>query len=150
MAGRGDTVQVVTVNSIRDGVILALSLLFPDMDIYGEKIPEGFEAPCFFVKLLTAGQDKEIDRRYKRSYAFDIHFFPKGHDYNREGHEMAERLYDALRMVSIDGALYRGTGMNHEIVDDTLHFLVDFNIRVAEQKQENPKMKILKQEEHLK
>lgn len=124
---------------------MALSLLFPDMDIYGEKIPEGFEAPCFFVKLLTAAQDKEIDRRYKRSHAFDIHFFPKGHEYNRESHEMAEKLYEVLRMVDINGDLYKGTGMNHEIVDDTLHFFVDFDFHVMQQKDNVPTMQTLEQ-----
>ncbi|WP_233147054.1 phage tail terminator family protein [Paenibacillus selenitireducens] len=136
---------VVTTNSIRGGVILALSLLFPDMDVYGEKIPEGFETPCLFVKLLTAAQDKEMNRRYKRSYPFDIHFFPHGHDYNREGHEMAERLYDALRIVDINGDLYKGTGMNHEIVDDVLHFFVDFNFHVLSQKEDEPVMQTLEQ-----
>lgn len=140
----------VTINSIRDGVILALSNLFPTIDIYGEEIKQGFEAPCFFVKLLTVAQDKEIDRRYKRSYAFDIHFFPAGHDYNREALEMAETLYDKLRSVVINGSRYRGTSMNHEIVDGTLHFFIDFNFHVYEPKESIPKMKTLDQEGYLK
>lgn len=140
----------VTINSIRSGVILALSNLFPDMDIYGEEVKQGFESPCFFVKLLTVAQDKEVDRRYKRSYAFDIHFFPDGNDYNREAHGMAEMLYDKLRSVAISGSLYRGTGMNHQIVDGTLHFFVDFNFHVYEPKNNIPKMKTLDQEGYLK
>lgn len=140
----------VTVDSIRSGVILALSNLFPTMDIYGEEIKQGFEAPCFFVKLLTHAQDQELNRRYKRFYSFDIHFFPAGNDYNREAHEMAEKLYEALKWVGIDGARYKGTGMNHEIVDGTLHFFVDFNFHVMAAKQSDSKMKTLDQEGYLK
>lgn len=140
----------VTVNSIRSGVILALSNLFPNMDVYGEEIKQGFEAPCFFVKLLTMGQDQELNRRYRRSHAFDIHFFPGGSDYNREAHEMAEKLYDKLRQVNIDDALYRGTGMSHEIVDNVLHFFVDYNFLVYVEKQPEIKMQTLEQEGYLK
>lgn len=140
----------VTVNSIRDGVILALSNLFPDMDIYGEEIKQGFEAPCFFVKLLTTAQDRELNKRYKRFYAFDIHFFPRGPDYNREAHGMAEKLYDKLRSLNIDGALYRGTSMTHEVVDRTLHFFVDLNFHVLTIKPIDPKMKTLTEEGFIK
>lgn len=140
----------VTVNSIRSGLILALSELFPTMDIYGEEIPEDFEAPCFFVKLLTMSQDQELNRRYNRSYSFDVQFFPKGHNYNNEAHEMAENLYDALRSITIDGAIYTGTSMNHEIVDRVLHFFVDFNFLVWTEKAPGIKMRTLDQEEMLK
>lgn len=140
----------VTVNSIRSGVIIALSELFPTMEIYGEANREGFEAPCFFVKLLTSAQDQELDRRYRRSYSFDIHFFPASPDYNEEAHEMAENLYDRLRQVNIDGVTYRGKGMTHEIVDGVLHFFVDFNFFVYVEKQPEIKMQTLKQEGYLK
>lgn len=146
MGERGDRVQEVTINTIRDGVILALSLLFPGTIIYEEKMPQNFEAPCFFVKLLTGDQAHEMNRRYYRTHAFDIHFFPKGEEYNREAHEMADRLYEELRMVRIDGSLYRGSGMSHEVVDDVLHFFVNFNFHVLRPKDQVPKMMELKEE----
>ncbi|MFD1179209.1 DUF6838 family protein [Paenibacillus puldeungensis] len=139
----------VTVNSIRDGVILALSNFFPTMDIFGEYIEQDFNAPCFYVKLLTTSHDHELDRRYKRSNSFDVHFFPAGADYNREAHSMAENLYVALAKVNIDGAIYKGTKMNHEIVDNVLHFFVDFNFLVSTPKNEI-KMQTLKQEGNVK
>lgn len=150
MAERGDAVTTVTVNSIRSGVILALSDLFPEMDIYGEGIEQDFDAPCFFVKLLTTGQDREMDRRYRRSYSFDIHYFPTSADPNEEAHGMAEQLYDKLRQVNIDGELYRGAGMNHEVVDEVLHFFVDFNFHVFAEKPPGIKMQTLEQEGYLK
>lgn len=140
----------VTVNSIRSGVILALSDFFPTLDIYGEEINQGFEAPCFFVKLLTTAQDREMDRRYRRSHSFDIHYFPASADPNEEAHGMAEQLYDKLRQVNIDGALYRGAGMTHEVVEGVLHFFVDFNFHVFAEKQPGIKMQTLNQEGRLK
>lgn len=141
----GEALKEVTVNTIRDGVIQTLSFLFPGMDVYGEKIKQGFEAPCFFVKLLTGSQDKELGRRYSRSYAFDIHYFPEGEDINLSAHDMAERLYE-LQNIDIQGGKYRLTGTSHEIVDDVLHFFVDINFMVMKQKDNVPKMQTLTQE----
>lgn len=135
----------VTVNSIRDGVILAINNLFPETYVFGEYIDQDFEAPCFYVKLLTVSHDHELDRRYKRSNSFDIHFFPAGPDYNLNAHNMAENLYVALARVNIDGAIYKGTKMSHEIVDNVLHFFVDYNFLVTTPKNEI-KMQTLKQE----
>lgn len=140
----------VTINSIRSGVIIALSDLFPAMEIHGESIEQDFKAPSFFVKLLSVAQDQELDRRYRRSYSFDIHYFPAGPDPNEEAHGMAEQLYDKLRQIEVDGALYRGTGMNHEVVDGVLHFFVDFNFHVFAEKMPEIKMRTLNQEGYLK
>ncbi|MNV23495.1 hypothetical protein D3C71_1145080 [compost metagenome] len=136
----------ITVDKILGGVILALSNLFPGRDVYAEKIPQGFEAPCFFVKLLTGSQGKELGRRFRRSHAFDIHFFPVGQDYNKEGHRMADRLYEGLLSIPIEGALYRVTNTSHEVVDDVLHFFCDINYRVVAEAPRYPKMKTLTEE----
>ncbi|WP_127575260.1 phage tail terminator family protein [Paenibacillus barengoltzii] len=140
----------VTINSIRSGVIIALSELFPAMGIYGESIEQDFKAPCFFVKLLIVAQDRELDRRYRRSYSFDIHYFPAGPDPNEEAHGMAEQLYDKLRQIEVDGELYRTSGTSHEIVDGVLHFFVDFNFMVYSEKPPGIKMQTLNQEGYLK
>lgn len=140
----------VSINSIRAGVANALGAAFPDVTIYDEEIPQGFVSPSFFIKLLTAAQEKELYRRYNRAHAFDIHFFPAGPYYNEQAHSMAEKLYEVLENVDIDGAVYRGTGMNHEVVDRTLHFFVDLNFLVWKQKPDTPKMTTLDQEGYLK
>ncbi|ARF69522.1 hypothetical protein B7C51_19415 [Paenibacillus larvae subsp. pulvifaciens] len=62
-------------NRVKDSVIRALKTLYPDKKIYDEKIRQGLENGCFFAKILDAAQNREIDRRYKRFYLFDIHYF---------------------------------------------------------------------------
>lgn len=140
----------VTAKSIRDGVVLALSEMYPDLNIYDEEIPQGFKSPCFFVKLLTMSQDQELGRRHMRSHNFDIHFFPTGPNYNSGALEVAESLYESLRFVEIDGAKYMGTAMNHEIVDRVLHFFVDYNFLAWLDKALEIKMAQLTQEGTLK
>mgnify|MGYP001199617692 CR=1 FL=1 len=140
---------IVEMNDIRTAVMLRLNERFPNIKRYGEEIRKGFEEPCFFVKMLSASQTQELGTRYIRTHSFDIHYFPRDRS-NEEAHEVAEKLYDVLELIEYDGVLYRGTGMNHEIVDGVLHFFVDYSFRVRREVPEPPKMGSLEQEGSLK
>ena len=140
---------VVTINDIRTAVFHKLAERFPDIKRYGEEIRQGFEEPCFFVKLLTASQTQELDIRYMRTHSFDIHYFPRNEE-NADAHAMAEQLYDALEIVEFNGQKYRGTGMNHEVIDSVLHFFVDYNFHVRRVTPDEPKMGDIEQEGYLK
>ena len=140
---------VVEMNDIRTAVMRRLAASFPDVKRYGEEIRQGFEEPCFFVKLLNASQTQELNTRYRRTHSFDIHYFPQDNS-NEEAHDMAEKLYDALELIEYDGVQYQGTGMNHEIVDGVLHFFVDYAFRIRRVVTEPPKMGSLEQEGYVK
>lgn len=145
----------VTINSIRDGVISTLDSHFPEIPVMGEEIEQGLspgmdlEPPCFFVKMLMAGQTQELNIRYSRTHSFDLHYFAVDRK-NRAMHDMAEQLYEHMDLIDIDGLLYRGTNMNHEIVDEVLHFFVDYTFRVRRQEPEIPDMQTLEHEEGIK
>lgn len=143
--GKGDAMTVVTINDIRTAVFHRLAEKFPDIKRYGEEIRQGFEEPCFFVKLLNASQTKELHPRYMRTHSFDIHYFPRDES-NADAHAMAEQLYDALEVVEFNGQKYRGTRMNHEIVDGVLHFFVEYNFHTRREVPEVPKMADMEQE----
>lgn len=136
---------VVTINDIRTAVFHKLAERFPDIKRFGEEIKQGFQAPCFFVKLLNASQTKELHPRYMRTHSFDIHYFPRDES-NADAHAIAEQLYDALEVVEFNGQKYRGTGMNHEIVDGVLHFFVEYNFHARREVPEVPKMADMEQE----
>lgn len=140
---------IVEMNDIRTAVMRKLAERFPNIKRYGEEIRQGFEEPCFFVKLLNASQDQELNIRYRRTHSFDIHYFPRDNA-NEEAHDMAEKLYDALEWIEYDGVLYQGRGMNHEIVDGVLHFFVDYSFRVRRVVPEPPKMGSMEQEGYVK
>lgn len=140
---------VVEINDIRTAVLRRLGERFPDIKLYGEEIRQGFEEPCFFVKLLNASQTQELNIRYMRTHSFDIHYFPRDNA-NEEAHDMAEKLYDALEWIEYNGVQYQGTGMNHEIVDGVLHFFVDYAFRVRRVVPEQPIMGLMEQEGYLK
>lgn len=138
---------MITVNDVRRGVMAALKKRFPGIKVYGEEIKQGLTAPCFFVKLFPVAQDREVGRRYKRMHAFDIHYFGNSND---DMHDTAESLYDCMEYIEINRSTFRGVKMRHEIVDDVLHFFVDYDFHVMRQKPKAVKMQTLKQEGYIK
>lgn len=136
--------QVITFNGIRKGVIGTLKKRFPMPKVYGEEIAQGFQEPCFFVKLFPVAQNQVMGRRYKRYHSFDIHYFPESSEgANDEMHDMAEQLYDLLEYLEVEGDLYRGTKMKHEIISGVLHFFVDYDFYVYKKAEEIPLMEQL-------
>lgn len=135
--------MIVTVNDVRDGVIAALDSLYPDVNIHDEEIEQGLVEPRFFVKLLTGGHAQVLGRRYKRSHAFDVHYFSKT---NEDRHAVAEKLYKGLEHIPVAAGTVRGIRMQHEIIDGVLHFFVDYDFHVMRQKDPETKMQTLEQE----
>lgn len=141
--------SIVTINDVRHAVMAALNRQFPTIKIYGEEIVQGFEAPAFFVKLLSAVQTQELGPRYMRMHSFDVHYFSLD-DKNEDAHDIAEKLYEVLEVIEYNGVQYRGTNMNHEIVDRVLHFFVDYNVHVRRVAPEAPMMQNMEQEGYIK
>lgn len=138
---------MITVNDVRDGVIRTLDTAFSDIPIQGENISQGLQEPYFYVKLLSMGQAREVNRRYLRAHLFDIHYFAGT---NRERHAMAEQLYDILRRINVGTGSAGGRGLRHEIVDDILHFFVSYDFHVIDDEPVAPLMQELEQEGGIK
>jgi len=104
--------------------------------IYGEEIKQGLEEPCFFIKLLTSNIRQIVGKRYFKSQLFDIHYFPKSKiESGREMLDIADNLYEALEYIKYNDELFRGTNMNYQIIDDVLHFFVNYNYYSIREKQ---------------
>lgn len=141
--------SIVTINDVRRAVMVALNRQFPTIKIYGEEIVQGFEAPAFFVKLLSTAQTQELGPRYARMYSFDVHYFPLDGQ-NEDAFDIAEKLYEVLEVIEYNGVQYRGTNMNHEVVDRVLHFFVAYNVHVRRVAPEAPMMQNMEQEGYIK
>ncbi|WP_394372088.1 phage tail terminator family protein, partial [Clostridium neonatale] len=80
-----------------------------------------------------------VGNRYERKYPFDIHFFPDTElvdgisTINNQLNEVTERLFTALEYITVDNSLVRGTSINAEIVDNVLHFFINFNMIVKKE-----------------
>lgn len=85
----------------------------------------------FFIDLLTSTNRQYVGERYLRNYPFDIRFFPiDNNNKTAQIADVADRLIDCLKYITVDGNLVRGVNMSYQIIDDVLHFMVEFNIIV--------------------
>lgn len=122
---------MVSINDIRIAIQQALDNAYPNIEIYSENIKQGFEVPCFFVKLISSNQDKQLNNRYKQSLLFDVHYFSdKEEDLNKDCLDVADNLYKVLEYVVVNGHKYRSLKMNHKVVDGVLHFMMKFNYNI--------------------
>jgi hypothetical protein len=101
--------------------------------IYTDGVEQGLKEPCFFIFSLKPSNRQLVGNRYERKYPFDIHYFPSTTEINFELNEMVERLYQSMEYIMVNGELIRGTKMNAEIVDDVLHFFINYNLHVIKQ-----------------
>ncbi|WP_339295920.1 DUF6838 family protein [Paenibacillus sp. FSL W7-1279] len=114
--------------------------------VYG-KNRQGLTEPCFIVLLLNADHGRIQGRRYGQNHYFNVHYFSAT---NEDFISIASQLLDVLEWIEIDGMKFRGTGMNFEVIDDVLHFFVDYNYHVMRVKEPGIKMKQMEQEGRLK
>ncbi|APC82878.1 phage tail terminator family protein [Clostridium botulinum] len=140
---------MANINDLRIGINQTLDKEFPNINIYGEEIKQGFEEPCFFIKVLSSGQNKELNIRYKKNISFNIHYFSDKEDLNNDCNDMTDKLYEVLEYIKTNNSLYRANEMTHEVIDGVLHFMLQFNYHVLKEIEEAPKMNKLKQEVYL-
>lgn len=120
-----------------------LEKTFPEVEIYVNKIKQGFEEPCFFIDLLNPGEKQIIGNRYLRSYLFDIVYFPKKKS-SEEIFEVLDKLYSVLEYIELDDStLIRGIDRNSRGEDKVLHFFVTYEMFIYKLDEEKPKMKKL-------
>lgn len=138
---------MITINDVRDGIIAAIKSKHPASSVYDEEIKQGLRPNSFRVKMLTGDQRKLMGRRHRRAHSFDVHYFS---DSDTEQQTTAEGLYGALGYIETPAGKVRATNMQHELVDDVLHFFVDYDFHVMREKDPETSMKTLKQEANFK
>ena len=112
---------------------------FSELKKLAENVEQGLEEPCFFIFSLKPSSKQLVGNRYERKYPFDIHFFPDTElvdgisTINNQLNEVTERLFTALEYITVDNSLVRGTSINAEIVDNVLHFFINFNMIVKKE-----------------
>ena len=117
-------------NEIIKGISMALNTAFGDnYEIFQNDIEQGLEEPGFFIQVLKPDLSPLEGQRSKKHNPFDVMYFPTAPGNNAEMFTVAETLMDCLRFITLpNGDLLHGTNMNYEIVDNVLHFMVNFNL----------------------
>lgn len=120
------------INSVIEAVSRALYSEF-GCKIHMEEIEQGLEEPCFLISCLNPATKRYPGKRYFRQNPLAIQYFPESRsDLRRECGDVAERLMWCLEWVAMkdEDKPIRGTGMHYEIVDEVLHFFVNYDFFV--------------------
>lgn len=127
-------------NEIIKGISMKLNATFGDeYKAYQNDVEQGLKEPCFFIRVLNPALSPLLGRRSLKQNPFDVRYYPKAPGNNAEMFTVAEELMECLEYITLPGGdLLRGTGMNYEIVDDVLHFFVNFNHTLIKPYEEIP------------
>lgn len=125
-------------NEIIKGISMALNAAFGDgYKVYQNDVKQGLEEPCFLVAVLKPELSPLIGRRFLMREPLDIHYFPAAPRNHAEMITVAETMLETLEVINLpNGEPIRGTSMNYEIVDDVLHFFVNYNHTLIRPKEE--------------
>jgi len=141
-------------NVLINGIAAKLEAQY-DCEIHATALRQGFEAPCFFIELISGSGRRIGFRRHERRHSFCIHYFPKGvfdedaEAFNQEIYTVADELYQVLEYIQVNDHIVNGrpirctgSNMHHDTSDGVLHFFVDYNYHLIEERP-GPKMESL-------
>ena len=132
-------------NEIIKGISVALNATFGDgFAIYQNDVEQVLQEPCFFIQVVKPEWSPLVGRRSMKRNSFDVLHFPRNPGNNAELISVAEEMMIALEYITLpNGDILRGTGINYEIQDDTLHFFISFNHTQIRPSNELPSMETL-------
>lgn len=129
------------INSIIDSIGISLNAEFGDKyTIYSESVEQGLKEPCFFISCLNPTNQLFFDKRYFRQNQFCIQYLPEnaGNIARTSCNDVAERVFNCLEYITVENDLVRGTQMKCEIIDDVLHFFVNYDMFIYKKNVVNP------------
>jgi len=63
---------MITEIQLKAAIIRLLKAAFPDVNIYGVGVVEGFKRPCFFTEMILVSETDETVNICKKTYSFTI------------------------------------------------------------------------------
>lgn len=129
-------------NTIIDAVIKAISLAFPDVDIFDETINQGCEYPYFMVIVEDFTEEKLMRENYLQTFIISVLYQYKElpetsySDFN----PISYKLTEALRTIELpNGDKLRGYNINSYPDNQKLEFYINYDIKVATEPKEKVK-----------
>lgn len=125
--------------NIIDRIGRQLKTIFPGAVIYRKNQKGGFKEPSFFVSSITTTRMPEMFNRQKRSYHYQVVYFPDPTNAEPDMERMEEQLLDRFTQLD-DFAPVRD--VDFSIVDDALTMAFSVTIR-AYPEDLTPKQRVL-------
>lgn len=115
---------------VRKSIMKQLKFEFPDHKVYGEKVEQGLQRPCFFVDILPIDVEKFNKEFQKHLITVDIQYMSK-EDTKEKNLEMASLFPQVFDYVLLEnGNQIKITNEQFETIDGILHYLFDLEFMV--------------------
>jgi len=110
-------------NAIRDALSIKLKNKYPDANIYGEEIQQGYKRPAFFMQLVPeAGLIVNVVHQAK-NILVDICYFSDASKPVRDMWDIAAALDDLLGYgLKVEDRVLGIIDPQPEIIDDVMHY----------------------------
>lgn len=117
-------------NDIITGISKKLYAVFgEDYAVYVENVEQYLQKPCFCITHVSTNRQRISKQRYLSRNLFDILFFASENEPKKQMNDVADTMLDELEYIDVQtNDLLHGTEMRHEIIDDVLHFFVNYNL----------------------
>lgn len=126
------------IKEVMIGITQALDAEFGYV-VHVDSVEQELKPPCFLVGRVQGDLKKKLGNRYQSNNYFDIKYFTNTEKPAMEYLEVEERMYGCLEWIKADGNLTKAVDMKCSVIDDVLHFFVNYNFHVFKQtKQEEP------------
>ncbi len=106
-----------------------------DCRVYAEALPQGFKAPCFFVREIKRTSARTVGERFHHRAEVEIVYYPKDKLNPREEcYAVSNALFEYLEFVKSDEGLVHGVDKRSEVENGVLKFYVSFDFFTVNKK----------------
>lgn len=116
------------INNVIDAICKALNDEFKnEYNVYIRQKLQNPITPCFLISGINLEQKRYQGKRCYCQYAFEIQYLPATQEPIIEIHSVLQRLFECLEYINEGDNILNGTDMKAEIVDEVLHYTVNYN-----------------------
>lgn len=115
------------INSIKQAIVNQIISLYPNITIYDEDVPQGFDTPCFLITVVEQDYTKGIGKNISE-ISFDLAYFSDqpSTDIKNDCLLVQQNLFRGFDLID----KYRCYNKKAEIEDNILHFI--FKVKYSE------------------
>nr|DAE44550.1 MAG TPA: tail completion protein [Bacteriophage sp.] len=130
----------MTTQDIIEGMAAAIVNNLHNGGAYEDEVKQGLSDGDILINLVNVAVDQLLTHLYRGTFSFDVVYFDPSKE---NAYAMGYDLMGILRLIDTDDGKIRGQNMSYRYVDDALHLLVTYAVRLKEPVEKGPLMKHL-------
>lgn len=130
----------MTTQDIIEGMAAAIVNNLHNGGVYEDEVKQGLSDGDILINLVNVTMNQLLTHLYRGTFSFDVVYFDPSKE---SAYAMGYDLMGILRLIDTDDGKIRGQNMSYRYVDDALHLLVTYAVRLKEPVEKGPLMKHL-------